>query len=241
LSVTHTNQGRDASVSRRLMSRARRSVLGLRDFVVPRYHVLSVAQQNSLADRRRLECLMRLSESLAERNLGGDVVECGVFRGGSAIVLADPLFRTSSEALVWLYDVFTGMPEPGPEDPPGAKGYVGLYVSSESVVRNTFACARIPDHRVRIVSGRLEDTLRSAAPTRPIQLLHLDCDWYESVSVCLEALYHQVLPGGMIIFDDYGHWLGCRKAVDEFFAKRSISVKLIPIDYTSHFMIKPNA
>lgn len=68
---------------------------------------------------------------------------------------------------------------------------------------------------------------------------HLDCDWYESVKVCLDHLYDRVSPGGLIQIDDYGHWKGARKAVNEFFLRRSIEVRLRRLDYSGRQMIKP--
>jgi O-methyltransferase len=70
-------------------------------------------------------------------------------------------------------------------------------------------------------------------------LLHIDGDWYESVKVCLDALYDRVVPGGIIQFDDYGYWKGARKAVDEFMAKREIKVPLKRLDYSGRSLRKP--
>jgi hypothetical protein len=89
-----------------------------------------------------------------------------------------------------------------------------------------------------MVVGRYEDTLASV-PSFPIAFLHLDCDWYESVKLCLDKFYDSVVPGGVVVFDDYGFWSGCRKAVDEFLAGRLINVSLTPIDTESHYFIKP--
>jgi Macrocin-O-methyltransferase (TylF) len=66
------------------------------------------------------------------------------------------------------------------------------------------------------VNGWFEDTLfASKGEIGSIALLHVDCDWYESVRLVLAELYDQIVPGGVIAIDDYQHWLGCRKAVDE--------------------------
>jgi hypothetical protein len=201
--------------------------------------VLSVAQRHSMADRGRLEGLMRVADLIASQHLPGHVVECGVFRGGSAVVLADRLMRSSPETEMWLYDVFSGMPEPGPEDPPEAWAEVGKFASGESLVRRTFADAHVADDRLHLVVGRFEETLYDSPRPSPIKFLHLDCDWYASVKVCLEALYDDVVPGGAIVLDDYGHWSGCRKATDEFLGQRAVRVTLKPIDYTSHYFFKP--
>jgi O-methyltransferase len=203
------------------------------------YRALAVAQRNSLATRERLLGLRQLATTLAEQRLSGHVVECGVYRGGSAVVLADQLLSVSPTTQMWLYDVFSGMPPPGPEDPPEAWNETGKFPSSEAIVRQTFRSAGVSDARVHVVVGRYEDTLRSTPTPSPIQFLHLDCDWYASVRLCLETLYDAVLSGGVIVLDDYGHWSGCRRAVDEFLAARGLSIELTPIDYTSHYFIKP--
>jgi hypothetical protein len=73
----------------------------------------------------------------------------------------------------------------------------------------------------------------------PIALLRLDGDWYDSTRCCLEILYESVVSGGVVIIDDYGHWKGCKTAVDEFLHKKDIDVKLQQIDYTGRFFQKP--
>ena len=207
-------------------------------YILPKRRAIRVGAANSLCDENRLLGLQRLAETIAKRGLRGDVVECGVYRGGSAVVIGERLLRSSRERQMWLFDVFSGMPEPGPNDPPNAWDDVGKFVSSDAIVRHTFTAAKIPLHRVHIVAGRYEVTLPLFKPI-PMVFLHLDCDWYESVKLCLRTLFDVVVPGGAIVFDDYGYWSGCKKAVDEFLVDRSLHVKLTPIDFTSHYFIKP--
>jgi hypothetical protein len=197
-----------------------------------------VGAANSLCDKARLAGLQAVAEEVARRRLPGDVVECGVYLGGSAIVIAERLLRRAPRREIWLFDVFSGMPQPGPEDPPEAWDDIGKFVSGEAIVRETFKEARLPLERVHFVIGRYEDTLPNFKPPS-LAFLHVDCDWYASVKLCLHTFYDAVAPGGAVVFDDYGHWSGCRKAVDEFMAERGISVSLTPIDYTSHYFFKP--
>ena len=153
-------------------------------------------------------------------------------------MIAERLLGPSSSREMWLFDVFSGMPQPGAEDPPEAWQDVGKFVSSETIVRETFARARVATERIHFVVGRYEDTLPGfRSPS--IAFLHVDCDWYASVRLCLRTFYHAVVPGGVVVFDDYGHWSGCRRAVDEFIAERRIEISLKPIDYTSHYFFKP--
>lgn len=199
---------------------------------------IRVGTANSLCDKHRLLGLQRLADEIARRDLAGDMVECGVYRGGSAVVIGERLLRGPWQREIWLFDVFSGMPPPGPEDPPRAWKDVGKFVSSEAIVRETFAAAKVPLDRVHFRTGRYEDSLPGLKPL-PTVFLHLDCDWYESVKLCLHTFYDSVVSGGAVVFDDYGYWSGCRKAVDEFLAEYSIEVKLTPIDFTSHYFFKP--
>lgn len=222
------------SILRRVTAAAGRA---LQPFT-PGSRVLRAAEASSLCSPARLRGLRALAADAARRRLPGDVAECGVYRGGSAVVLADRLLRRSPTASMWLFDAFGGMPEPGPEDPPDAWAEVGRYASSEAAVRETFATARVPLDRVHIVTGRFEATLPRFSPP-PLVFLHVDCDWYAPVKLCLSTLYHAVIPGGVVVIDDYGHWAGCRRAVEELFAERGIRPALRAIDYTSRYFFKP--
>ena len=182
--------------------------------------------------------LQRLAEEVAEKRLPGHVVECGVYRGGSAVVIAERLLRgRSSSRKMWLFDVFTGMPEPGPEDPAEAWDAVGNWVSNEDIVRANLRAAKVPLERIHVVVGRYQDTFPDFKPPS-IAFIHIDCDWYESVRLCLETFYDAVVPGGVLVFDDYGFWSGCRKAVDEFLSQRAPLTKLTPIDDESYYFLK---
>jgi len=202
------------------------------------YRALEVATERSLCGRARLIGLQSVANAVAHSRLGGDLVECGVYRGGSAVVIAERLLGSPSSREMWLFDVFSGMPQPGAEDPPEAWQDVGKFVSSETIVRETFAQARVATERIHFVVGRYEDTLRGFRPA-PIAFLHVDCDWYAPVRLCLRTFYDAVVPGGAVVLDDYGHWSGCRRAVEEFIAERRINISLTPIDYTSHYFFKP--
>ena len=91
---------------------------------------------------------------------------------------------------------------------------------------------------MRFVAGKVENTIPSSVPEQ-ISLLRLDTDWYESTLHELTHLYPKLSPGGVLIIDDYGHWQGCRRAVDEYFASQPVPVFLHRIDYTGRLAIKP--
>ena len=88
-----------------------------------------------------------------------------------------------------------------------------------------------------LIKGRFKETLPHTDLGK-IAVLHIDGDWYESVKVCLEQLYDRVSSGGIIQIDDYGHWEGARKAVDEFFDNRGIPCVLDYLDYTGRRVVK---
>jgi hypothetical protein len=89
--------------------------------------------------------------------------------------------------------------------------------------------------------GWFQDTLpHDAQALGAIALLRLDADWYESTAVCLKYLYPKVAKHGVVIIDDYGHFEGCRRAVDEFLASQRAPILLNHIDYTGRYFVKPD-
>ena len=222
-----------SAVARRLTRVGRRVALR----VGPGYRAFKVAAANSLCDPERLRGLRAVADRVVRRGIPGHVVECGVYRGGSAIVLAERLLRGSPGREMWLFDVFTGMPAPGDQDPAEAWDDVGKFVSSPDVVRANMEAAGLATDRVHIVRGMFEETVRGFRPP-PIAFLHLDCDWYDPVKLCLDTFFDAVSPGGVVVLDDYGFWSGCRKAVDEFVARHCPGIRLVAIDSTSHYFIK---
>lgn len=208
--------------------------------VDPRLKSVKVALANSLATPRRLIGLRGVAQVAASRRLDGAFVECGTFRGGSAAVISERLTKARPDLEVFLFDVFTGMPKPGENDPKEAWDDVGKFVASPDIVRRTFDLARtgVAQDRLHITQGLFENTLPGFVPPR-ICFLHVDCDWHDPVKMVIEKFYDDVVPGGTIVFDDYGHWSGCRKAVDAFLAARGLKISLTAIDKTSHYFLKP--
>jgi O-methyltransferase len=174
------------------------------------------------------------------RRIAGDLVECGAARGGSALLLTLAAARLGDARRTWVFDTFEGLPEPSAADPDfaEAKQYVGTCRGELHEVEALFASAGVRD-RVTFVKGLFQDTL-AERPVPRIAVLHLDGDWYDSVRVCLERLYDGVAPGGIIQIDDYGHWAGARKAVDEFFRRRGMPARLRYVDYTGRTFTKPS-
>jgi hypothetical protein len=107
-------------------------------------------------------------------------------------------------------------------------------------VQANMATTGIDDARLRFVKGPVEETIPASAPER-IALLRLDTDWYESTRHELEHLWDRLSPNGVLVIDDYGHWAGARKAVDDFFAGRPDAPMLARLDYTGRIAVKAAA
>jgi predicted O-methyltransferase YrrM len=174
----------------------------------------------------------------------GAFVECGVWKGGSAMAIARTLLSADHrDAELFLFDTFEGMTEPTEHDvslsgEPAARLLAEASGREASLlwarapleaVRAAVGSVGYPAERVRFVQGPVEQTLPDAAP-EAIALLRLDTDWYESTRHELEHLYPRLQPGGVLVIDDYGWWGGARKATDEFFAGRTDVPLLLRVD-----------
>jgi hypothetical protein len=191
-----------------------------------------LALERSMLSVARLRNLERCAARVA--GVPGCFMECGVAEGGSALLLGR--LAEQSDRVLWLFDTFEGLPPPSANDP-------DLAEASEWVGR---CRGELPDiqrlldrhgvwKRTTAVKGLFQDTLPGLA-VPPIALLHLDGDWYDSTMTCLTHLWRHVSPGGIVQFDDYGRWQGCRKAVDEFFQGQ---LPIHPIDAEGIWLQKP--
>jgi O-methyltransferase len=186
-------------------------------------------------------------QEIVRKSIGGDVVECGVWRGGSSIAMAASLSeRDTSEVearrKVWLFDSFSGVPKTSDEAPDydPVKGWApNRYAASLSEVQENFRRFSLDDLSV-FVPGKFEDTMnnekKSSTRRLPasISLLRIDVDSYEGTKLVLENMYSLVSKGGFIVVDDF-HLRGCRTAVHEFRTKISASLRqplmFTPIDH----------
>lgn len=207
--------------------------------------LLRVARSYSMVGEKRILSLYQLAKQTCERDLAGHFVECGVAAGGTSALLAGVITRYSRrDRLLYAFDNFEGMPEPGEWDlhngqKANEQGWgEGTCAAPEASLLEATAELGSGDC-VRPVKGLFKDTLPTyKEEIGSIALLHVDGDWYESTLNILENLFDQVLPGGVIQIDDYGYWQGCKKAVEEFAAKRGLDFELIPIDGTGVWMKK---
>jgi O-methyltransferase len=202
-----------------------------------RKRLIKLVSPHTLADPVRVENLCTLAQRIDDERIPGDVVECGVYNGGTAAVLARIATRSRMGRMVWLFDSFKGMPEITERDGVDARKYVGQVLGTPEQVRELIQRAGADLTRVRIIAGLFQDTFPKIQIPR-IALLNIDADWYESVKLCLEKFYDPIVPGGFVSIDDYGHWQGCRQAVDEFFQIRGLSHPLQTVDYTARWFQK---
>ena len=185
---------------------------------------------------RRLDDLDDCIAAVVADDIPGDLMECGVWRGGAAIFMRAALeARGDTDRRVWLADSFQGVCRPDPVVFPEDAGYhlwamPALAVSREDVAAN-FERYGLLDDRVSFLKGWFRDTLPSA-PVESLALLRLDGDMYESTFVALEALYDKVAPGGYVIIDDYGGFEPARLAVDDFRADHGIDEPIVWVDWT---------
>jgi hypothetical protein len=206
----------------------------------------------TMTNLERQISLIQSVRYLVRHRIPGCIVECGVWRGGSMMAAALTLLDAgdTSRAL-YLYDTFEGMSPPTDVDR-NLDGTLGRVLLERATDKSgwTWAVAGLDDvrrnmgstgyqaDRVTYVQGPVESTLPARCPPGPIALLRLDTDWYESTKCELENLFPLVSIGGILIVDDYGHWEGARKAVDDYFTALDRPYYLHRIDCTGRLLVK---
>ncbi len=181
----------------------------------------------------------------AIEGIEGDIVECGVWRGGN-IILARKL---APERICWLYDTFSGMTMPDEVDISRSGQSASEKYLAKKSTGDEWCAASIDEvagylvetgtydpNKIRFIIGDVLETLHVHPPEK-IALLRLDTDWYASTKAELEVLYPRLQPGGILIVDDYGHWMGSQRAVKEYFGKDMPAFTWI--DYTAIQIVKP--
>jgi O-methyltransferase len=221
---------------------SRRTLKLFRDVGVPSgfkaLRTFSEVAPYTMVGRKRLEALYRLAREIDSHGIAGDIVECGTCNGGTAAVLGSAGLIKNLQRRLWLFDSFAGLPNPSPLDGSKAQSFTGKLVGSIARVKEILEHVQVPMERVQIVPGWFQDTFPIVEIPR-IALLHIDADWYDSVRLALNRFYGFVQPGGYIVFDDYGFWEGCKKAVDEYLDGLDLPPKLIYIDSRAVYLQKP--
>lgn len=222
------------------------------DFETRHREVYESISPFTMTSPERVFSLIEAVHYIEKYKIKGDIVECGVWKGGSMMAVAETLISLKNlDRQLYLYDTFEGMPPPGSEDITvyGEKADLLLQADSDKdrnlkwahstldTVRENMNKTGYPVEKIFYVKGKVEETIPTTIPGK-IALLRLDTDWYDSTLHELEHLFSLLSRGGILIIDDYGYWQGARKAVDEYFTDYSIPIFLSRIDETGRIAVK---
>jgi len=213
--------------------------------------IVTRAAPFTLTGVERRASLIGAVDHIVRHRVPGDIVECGVWRGGSMMTVALALLaRGDTGRHLYLYDTYEGMSEPTAADRAhtgeSAQAQLARTEKGEGVwceaglddVQANLWSTGYPREQIHFVQGKVEDTIPARLP-QSIALLRLDTDWYESTRHELQHLYPLLQADGILIIDDYGHWQGARQATDEYFQSSPVPLFFHRIDYTARLLVKP--
>lgn len=207
----------------------------------------------TMTSKERMHALHAACFHVLDSGLPGAFVECGVWKGGSSMLIASCLMqRGVTDRDIYLYDTFEGMPLPeGVDRSFRGESATGTFealrraedssdwcYSPLDEVKRNMASTGYPPERVHYIKGKVEDSIPAMSPPGPIALLRLDTDWYASTRHELVHLFPALVRHGVLIIDDFGHWEGARKAVEEYFQEHGVNLLLNRIDYTGRIGVK---
>ena len=196
--------------------------------------------------------LYKAVQYVVKNKIPGDFVECGVWRGGSVILIALALAHFGdTDRKIFLYDTFTGMTKPGEQDVTWddqnlKKKWEKDILQNESLkwgyasieeVRKNVCTTDYPKDNFVFVKGPVEHTIPGTVPEK-IALLRLDTDWYASTYHELVHLYPIISAGGILIIDDYGWNRGARQATDKYIKEQKLNLFLSRINESVRLAIK---
>ncbi|MER7202174.1 methyltransferase [Streptomyces sp. CB01635] len=212
--------------------------------------IIRAVKPYTMTSPERLNAFILATRHIVRHNIPGDIVECGVWRGGSMQACAKTLLsQGDTERGLYLFDTYEGMTPPTEEDlrrdgksaeellAAQGKDRPIWAVATLDDVKSGFQDVPYPADRLHFVQGRVEDTVPRQAPEQ-ISILRLDTDWYASTKHELDHLYDRLVPGGVLLIDDYGYWQGSRQAVDEFLEKTGERLLLLRMD-EGRIAVKP--
>jgi O-methyltransferase len=216
------------------------------------YEIYLQCKNYTMTSIERMYSLYSAVRYVIQSGIQGDFVECGVWKGGSAMLIALTLKQLNvKDRKIMLFDTYEGMSEPTKHDvdingniadtlmnnsDKSNQASVWCYASLAEVKYN-LGLTGYPEENMLFIKGKVEQTIDDDLCIHQICLLRLDTDWYESTLHELNFLYPKLQPKGILILDDYGHWGGAKKAVDEYFSHKD-KIFLAPIDYTGRIAIK---
>ncbi len=195
----------------------------------------------SLIHVERMYSLYKAVHYIVKKGIPGDFVECGVWKGGAAMMMALTLKQLgATDRKIWLYDTYEGMSKPTEEDAsviPGKGSVLKMWEREQKGDHNEWCYGPLegvkaamestgyPQDKITYIKGMVEDTIPATVPQK-IALLRLDTDFYSSTKHEMEHLYPLLEQGGILILDDYNYWAGARQAVDEYLTANNITLFL---------------
>ncbi|HUU42425.1 MAG TPA: TylF/MycF/NovP-related O-methyltransferase [Planctomycetota bacterium] len=221
------------------------------DFSPEDIEIITAVKPFTMTSNERIYALVHAVHYVVDNDVPGDIVECGVWRGGSMMAAAMALLRRKTLRDLYLFDTFTGMPAPSgkdadPADRPAAGFYRRFRVGDDGSdwclatldeARRNLLGTGYPAERLHFVEGKVEETLPAHAP-EVISVLRLDTDFYESTLHELEHLFPRLSRHGVLIVDDYGYWKGVREAVEEYLRRNDLRLFLGRVDFTGRIGVK---
>jgi len=209
-------------------------------------------KQFTMTSIARMYSMYKATEYVVNNNIPGDIVECGVWKGGSMMISALTLLKMNERnKFLYLYDTYEGMNKPTEKDiriydnKPALNIWKKFkekninrwdYAPLEEVKLNLFSI-KYPIDNIKFISGKVENTIPNIIPDK-ISLLRLDTDLYESTYHELVYLYPRLSKNGILIIDDYGYWKGQKEATDKYFEENNIKILLNRIDRQGRIGIK---
>jgi hypothetical protein len=212
--------------------------------------LISKAIRYSMTGTIRMWALIQAFKHVQEHNILGDYVECGVWQGGNLILLSGLQESIGANRTIYGFDTFSGMTTPTAYDVDYLGNLAGEVMQSVTKVDGANSIHALASlalvksnlrennaKNIKLIEGDVAVTLNESKHLpEKIAILRLDTDWYESTKIELETLYPLLEPGGVLIIDDYGHYSGARKAVDEYF--KGMEIWMHYVDYTCRLVIK---
>jgi O-methyltransferase len=187
----------------------------------------------------RQQNLVRLGALIDVESIPGAIVECGVLDGGTAALMAWATRDSKPARAVHLFDAWEGLPETTAEDGAEAAAWTGQVVGSPTRVIAIMKKLGVAKERVNFHRGWFNETFPKVDVPQ-VAIAHIDCDFYDPTKLCLEKWYPVLSPGGIMQFDDYDSFSGCRKAVDEFLAQHpGLKMEAVGDGASAYFFRKP--
>lgn len=200
--------------------------------------IINFVSPYTSVSQERIINVLNLIDNVHKNNIPGDFIEIGVWKGGLIMAMALKCIQLGIDRKIHAYDTFEGMTNPTYDDVDMNNQHaINIFEKVKCVSLLEETKANINKANYSNIEYHVGDILKTDAKVIPrkIALLRLDTDWYESTKFELENFEKNVVKEGFIIIDDYGHWKGCRKAVDEFLSVgggKGKEIEINKIDYT---------